>query len=116
LHKFCKEGRRSPRGFFKCGNTIHFITNYTKRKIFDTSNKYDYTNWNDYNNKGDHKKKNRFRDKKKKLQKIMSRACATLSNFDFSSEDSYSSEEDKKVKYKQGDFTNLCLMIFMERL
>jgi hypothetical protein len=40
----------------------------------------------------------------------MSRACATLSNFDFFQDDSSSSEEDEKVKHKQGDFTNLCLM------
>jgi hypothetical protein len=40
----------------------------------------------------------------------MSRACATLSNFDFFKDDSSSSEEDEKVKHKQGDFTNLCLM------
>jgi hypothetical protein len=75
-----------------------------------SSNKYDYTNRNDYSNKGDHKK-NHFRDKKKKkFQKIMSRACAALSDFDFSSEDSSSSEEDEKVKCKHGDFTGLCLM------
>jgi hypothetical protein len=40
----------------------------------------------------------------------MSRACATLSDFDFSSEDSPNSEEDEKVRCKQGDFTGLCLM------
>jgi hypothetical protein len=40
----------------------------------------------------------------------MSRACATHSNFDFSSDDSSSSEENEKVKRKQGDFTDLCLM------
>jgi hypothetical protein len=40
----------------------------------------------------------------------MSRACATLSNFDFSSDDSSSSEEHEKVKRKQGDFTGLCHM------
>jgi hypothetical protein len=42
----------------------------------------------------------------------MSQACATLSNFDFSSEDSSSSEEDEKVnhKKKEGDFNGLCLM------
>jgi hypothetical protein len=40
----------------------------------------------------------------------MSRACATLSDFNFSSDDSSSSEEDEKVKRKQGDFTDLCLM------
>jgi hypothetical protein len=40
----------------------------------------------------------------------MSRACATLSNFDFSSDDSFSSEEDEKVKRKQGDFTGFCFM------
>jgi hypothetical protein len=40
----------------------------------------------------------------------MSRACAALSDFDFSSDDSSSSEKDEKVKHKQGDFTGLCLM------
>jgi hypothetical protein len=40
----------------------------------------------------------------------MSRACVTLNDFNFSSEDSSSSEEDEKVKRKQGDFTSLCLM------
>jgi hypothetical protein len=42
----------------------------------------------------------------------MSRACAALSDFDFSSEDSLSSEEDEKVNYKkkEDDFTRLCLM------
>jgi hypothetical protein len=33
-----------------------------------------------------------------------------LSDFDFSSDDSSSSEEDEKVKHKQDDFTGLCLM------
>jgi hypothetical protein len=36
--------------------------------------------------------------------------CAALSDFDFSSDDSSSSEDDEKVKCKQGDFTGLCLM------
>jgi hypothetical protein len=36
--------------------------------------------------------------------------CAALSDFNFSSNDSSSSEEDEKVKHKQGDFTALCLM------
>jgi hypothetical protein len=42
----------------------------------------------------------------------MSQACVALSDFDFSSEDSSSLEEDEKVNYKkkQGDFTGLCLM------
>jgi hypothetical protein len=40
----------------------------------------------------------------------MSRACATLSDFNFSSDDYFSSEEDEKVKHKQYDFTGLCLM------
>jgi hypothetical protein len=42
----------------------------------------------------------------------MSQACTTLSDFNFSSEDSSSSEEDEKVnhKKKEGDFTELCLM------
>jgi hypothetical protein len=44
LHKFCKERRRSPRGYFKCGDTTHFITDYPKRKKLDSSsNKYDNT-------------------------------------------------------------------------
>jgi hypothetical protein len=111
LHKFHKERRRSPRVCFKCSDTTHFITDCPKRKKLDSSNKYDYTNQNDSSNKGDNKKKYCFRDKKKKMfQKIMSRVCATLSNFDFSSDDSSSSEEDEEVKHKQGDFTNLCLM------
>jgi hypothetical protein len=71
LHKFYKERRRSPRGCFECGDTTYFIVNCHKRKKFDSSNKYDYTNQNDYINKGDNKK-NRFGDKKKKFQKIMS--------------------------------------------
>jgi hypothetical protein len=39
----------------------------------------------------------------------MSRACDTLSDFDFLSDDS-NSEEDEKVKHKKDDFTSLCLM------
>jgi hypothetical protein len=41
---------------------------------------------------------------------MMSQACASLSDLDFSSDDSSSSEEDEKVKRKLGDFTGLCLM------
>jgi hypothetical protein len=40
----------------------------------------------------------------------MSRVCAILSDLDFSSEDSSSSEEDEKTKCKKCDFTRLCLM------
>jgi hypothetical protein len=111
LHKFHKERRRSPGVCFKCSDTTHFIADCPKRKKLDSSNKYDYTNQNDSSNKGDNKKKYCFGDKKKKMfQKIMSRVCATLSNFDFSSDESSSSEEDEEVKHKQGDFTSLCLM------
>jgi hypothetical protein len=116
LHKFYKERRRSPRGYFECDDTTHFIADCPKRKKYNYSNKnnysnkYDYANRNDSSNKGDNKKKNHFEDKKKKLQKIMFRACAALSDFDFSSEDSSSSEEDEKIKCKKGDFTRLCLM------
>jgi hypothetical protein len=110
LHNFRKERRRSPRGWFECSDTTHFIANSPNRKKLDSSNKYDYNKRNDYSN-GDNKKKHRFRDNKKtKFQKIMSRACAALSDFDFSSDDSSSSEEVEKVKRKQGDFTGLCLM------
>jgi hypothetical protein len=38
-----------------------------------------------------------------------------LSDFNFSSDDSSSSEEDEKVKCKQGDFTDLCLMCKFSR-
>jgi hypothetical protein len=110
LHKFRKERRRSPRGCFECGDITHFITNCPKGKKLDSSNKYDYTNQNNFSNKGDNKKKYRFGDKKKRFQKIMSQACAALSDFDFSSYDLSSSEEDEKVKSKQGDFTGLCLI------
>jgi hypothetical protein len=41
---------------------------------------------------------------------MMSRACAALSDLDFSSDDSSSSEEDEKVKRKPEDFTGFCLM------
>jgi hypothetical protein len=109
LHKFRKERKRSPRGCFECGDTTHFIADCPKRNKLDFSNKYDNNNWNDCS-KGDNKKKNRFRDKKKKFQKIMSQLCAALSGFDFSSDDSSSSEEDEKVKRKEGGFTGLCLM------
>jgi hypothetical protein len=47
---------------------------------------------------------------KKKFQKMMSRACAALSDLDFSNDDSSYSEEDEKVKRKPDDFTGLCLM------
>jgi hypothetical protein len=57
LHKFCKERRRSSRGYFECGNTTHFIADCSKRKKLDSSNKYNYTNQNDSSNKGDDKKK-----------------------------------------------------------
>jgi hypothetical protein len=40
----------------------------------------------------------------------MSRVCVALSDFDFSSDDSSSSEGDEKVKCKQCNFTGLCLM------
>jgi hypothetical protein len=111
LHKFRKERRRSPRGCFECGDTTHFIADCPKRKKLDSSsNKYDYTKRNNYS-KGDDKKKYCSGDKKKKkFQKMMSRACAALSDLDFSSDDSSSSEEDERPKRKTGDFTSLCLM------
>jgi hypothetical protein len=110
LHRFHKERRRSPRGCFECGDTTHFITDCPKRKKLDSSSiKYDYTKWNDYS-KGDDKKKYCFGDKKKKFQKMMSQACAALSDLDFSSDDSSSSEENGRPKRKTGDFTGLRLM------
>jgi hypothetical protein len=109
VRKFHKERRRSPRGCFECSDTTHFITDCPKQKKLN-SNKYDYTKRNDYN-RGNDKKKHRFRDKKKKnFQKMMSRACAVLSDLEFSSDDSSSSNEDEKVKRKPDDFTGLCLM------
>jgi hypothetical protein len=109
LHKFCKERRRSPRGCFECGDTTYFIADCPKRKKFDSSNKYNYNNRNDSSDKG--KKKYHFGDKKKKkFQKMMSRECAALSGLDFSSDDSSSSEEDKRPKHKMSYFTGLCLM------
>jgi hypothetical protein len=110
LHKFRKERMRSPRGCFEYSDTTHFITDYPKRKKLDnSSNKYDYIKRNDYS-KGDDNKKYRFGDKKKKFQKMMSQACVALSDLYFSNDDSFSLEEDEKVKRKLGDFTGLCLM------
>jgi hypothetical protein len=109
LHRFCKERRRSPWGCFECGDTTHFIADCRNRKKFDSSNKYNYNNRNDSSDKGEGKKKYRFRDKKKKkkFQKIMSWACAALSDLDFSSDDSSSSEEDERPKRKKSDFTGV---------
>jgi hypothetical protein len=110
LHKFHKERRISLRDYFECSDTTHFIADCPKRKKLDSSsNKYDYTKRNDYINGDD--KKYRFGDKKnKKFQKMMSRACATLNDLNFSSDDSSNSEEDDNVKCKPGDFTDFCLM------
>jgi hypothetical protein len=41
---------------------------------------------------------------------MMSQACAALNDFDFSSDDSSSSEEDERPKRNMGEFTGLCLM------
>jgi hypothetical protein len=110
LHRFYNK-RRSPRGYFECGDTTHFIANCPKWKKLDSSNKYNYNNRNDSSDKGEGKKKYRFGDKKKKkFQKMMSRACAALSDLNFSSDDSSSSEEDEKPKRKTDDFIGLCLM------
>jgi hypothetical protein len=109
LHRFHKQRRRSTRGYFECGDTTHFIADCPKRKKLDSSNKYNYNNRNNSSDKGGGKKKYRFTDKKKKFQKMMSHACAALSDLDFSSDDS-SSSEDEKPKRKIDDFTSLCLM------
>jgi hypothetical protein len=111
LHRFRKERRRSPRGCFECGDTTHFIVDCPKRKKFDSSNKYNYNNRNDSSDKDEGQKKYCFEDKKKKkFQKMMSQACAALSDLDFSSNDSSSSEEDERPKHKTSNFTGLCLM------
>jgi hypothetical protein len=110
LHRFRKERRRSPRGCFECSNTTHFIVDCPKRTKLDSSNEFDYIKQNDYS-KDDDMKKHRFgNNNKKKFQKIMSRACAALSDFNISNDDSSSSDEDEKVKRKPGNFTSLCLM------
>jgi hypothetical protein len=47
LHKFYKEMRRSPKGFFECGDTTHLISDCPKRKkLNSSSNKYNYTKRN----------------------------------------------------------------------
>jgi hypothetical protein len=110
LHGFRKERRRSPRGCYECSDTTNFIADCPKRKKLDSSNKYDYTKRNDYS-KSDDKKKYRSEDKKKKkFQKMMSRACAALSSLNFCSDDSSSSEEGERPNRKTGNFTGLCLM------
>jgi hypothetical protein len=111
LHRFCKERRISPRGCFKCSDATHFITDCFKWKKLDSfSNKYNYNNRNDSSDKGEGNKKYHFGDKKKKFQKMISRVCATLTDLDFSSDDSFSSEDDEKSNRKTDDLTGLCLM------
>jgi hypothetical protein len=46
IHKFLKERRRSPRCYFECGDTTHFIADCPKRKKLDSSNKYNYNYYN----------------------------------------------------------------------
>jgi hypothetical protein len=111
LHRFHKESGTSPRGYFECDYTTHFITDYLKQMKLDSSNKYNHNNWNDSSNKGEGKKKYHFGDKKKKkLQKMMSHACAAFNDLDISSDDSSNSEKDEKPKSKTGDFIGLYLM------
>jgi hypothetical protein len=112
LHRFRKERRRSPRGCFECGDTTHFITDYPKRKKFDSSNKYNYNNGTTPATRARVRRSTALgtRRKKKKFQKMMSRACAALSDLDFSSDDSSSNEEDERPKCKMSDFIGLCLM------
>jgi hypothetical protein len=106
LHRFRKERMRSPRGYFECGDTTHIIADCPKRKKLDSSNKYNYNNRNDSSDKGESKKKYHFGDKKKKkFQKMMSRACAALRDLNSSN-----SEEDEKPKRKTNEFTGLCLL------
>jgi hypothetical protein len=111
-HRFRKERRRSSRWCFECGDTTHFVADCSKQKKLDSSsNRYNYNNQNDSIDKGEGKKKYHFRDKKKRrFQKMMSRACAALSDLDFSSDDSSSTDGDEKPKRKTGNFTSLCLM------
>jgi hypothetical protein len=76
LHRFRKERWRSLRDCLECSDTTHFITDCPKRKKFNSSNKYNYNNRNDSSDNDESKKKYRFGDKKKKkFQKMMSRAC-----------------------------------------
>jgi hypothetical protein len=68
LLRFHKERRRSPRGYFECGDGTHFIVDCPKRKKLDSSsNKYNYNNRNDSSDKCEGKKKYRFGDNKKKF-------------------------------------------------
>jgi hypothetical protein len=114
LHRFHKERRRSSRGYFECDNITYFITDCPKQKKPDSSSSSssNNNNRNGFSDKGEGKKKYRFRDKKKKrFQKMMSRACTVVSDLDFSSDDSSSSNEDEKPKRKTDDFTGLFSLV-----
>jgi hypothetical protein len=56
LHKFRKERRRSPRVYFECGDTTHFIADCSKRTKFDSSN--NYNNRNDSSEKASTRRSN----------------------------------------------------------
>jgi hypothetical protein len=72
LQKFRKERRRSPKSYFECSDTTHFIADCPKRKKFDSSNKYDYTNWNDYSNKATTRRRTALETRRRRSSK---RSC-----------------------------------------
>jgi hypothetical protein len=81
------------RGCFECGDMNHYIADCPKKKKFDYSNKNDNFKGS---YKDDYKKKKSFGSKKKNIKKIMSRACAALSDIDFSNKDISSSDEGRR--------------------
>jgi hypothetical protein len=70
LYKFHKERRRSPKGYFECGDTTTSSPTAPSGRSL-TPPISTTTPTRTTTAKGDRKKKNRFGDKKKKLQKIM---------------------------------------------
>jgi hypothetical protein len=106
LHRFRKERRRSP----TAASSVVTPPTSSPTTPKGRSSTPPLTSMTTPSRTTTVKKKYRFGDKKKKFQKMMSRACAALSDLNFSNDDSSSSKEDERPKRKTRDFTGLCLM------
>jgi hypothetical protein len=112
LHRFYKERRRSPRAVSSAATPPTSSSTASRERSSTPLTSTTTITGTTPATRARARRSTTFRDKKKKkkFQKMMSRACAALSDLDLSSDDSFSSEEDERPKRKTGDFTDLYLM------